>query len=93
VEWIPALTRTPGSYILSSRKSGGFDYWLGERGDPLFQKKARLEVSGILSGKRSDIRARIKQKREQTTASDHLSLPAYIIVVEFSTPTAQVETK
>jgi len=77
-----------------SRKGKGFDYWLGPRNeDPeLFQKVARLEVSGIGSGSDSEIGARVKQKMTQTTVSDG-TLPAYIVVFEFGAPQARMVTK
>jgi hypothetical protein len=59
----------------------------------LFQRMARLEVSGIRKGSRSQINARVKQKTEQTRASDAEGLPAYIIVVEFSRPISTVSAK
>jgi hypothetical protein len=58
-----------------------------------FQRMARLEVSGIRKGSRSQINARVKQKTEQTRASDAEGLPAYIIVVEFSRPISTVSAK
>jgi hypothetical protein len=74
-----------------SAKGLGFDYWLGDRDDDeLFAGKARLEVSGILSGSRSQAQARVRQKREQMKPSAHLA-PGYVAVVEFGTPIACVE--
>jgi hypothetical protein len=75
-----------------SKKGPGFDYWLGDRDDDLlFAGKARLEVSGILSGSRSQVQTRMRQKKEQIKPSDHLA-PGYVAVVEFATPIACVET-
>jgi glycine/D-amino acid oxidase-like deaminating enzyme len=79
-----------------SAKGPGFDYWLGnededDASDELFAKKARLEVSGILSGSRSQVQARVRRKREQMKPSDRLA-PGYVAVVEFGTPIACVET-
>ncbi|MCU0541386.1 MAG: hypothetical protein MUE44_04270 [Oscillatoriaceae cyanobacterium Prado104] len=54
---------------------------------------ARLEVSGIRKGNRSQINARVKLKTEQTRTSDAQGLPAYIIVVEFSRPISIINTK
>jgi hypothetical protein len=54
---------------------------------------ARLEVSGIRNGNRGKINARVKQKTEQTRASDAQGLPAYIIVVEFSRPVSVTSAK
>ena len=81
--------------IERSRKGTGFDYWLGtldtDEGQ-LFENKVRLEVSGIRKGDSSRVKARIKQKKEQTKVSDG-QFPAYIIVVEFSTPLSDVEKR
>jgi hypothetical protein len=75
-----------------SKKGPGFDYWLGDEDDgQLFAGKARLQVSGILSGPRSQLQARARQKKEQIKPSDHLA-PGYVAVVEFGTPIACVET-
>ena len=53
--------------IERSLKGTGIDYWLGhESGDAPFQRRARLEVSGILSGSESDIRTRMSEKLKQT---------------------------
>jgi len=74
-----------------SKKGPGFDYWLGDGDDDLlFSGKARLEVSGILSGSANKISARFRQKKQQIKPSDHLA-PAYVAVVEFGNPTAHVE--
>ncbi len=77
-----------------SKKGTGFDYWLG-RGDNdglPFQGTARLEVSGILSGTDTQIDARVKQKKNQITPTDHIA-PGYVAVVEFGKPVARVESK
>lgn len=82
--------------IERSRKGTGFDYWLGNQDSTAilpFQHMARLEVSGIRKGNQSQINARVKQKTEQTGASDAEGLPAYIIVVEFSRPISIVSAK
>ncbi len=77
--------------IKRSRKRTGIDFWLGLKEDKfLFQNRARLEISGILKGSKSQIKQRLKAKMEQTKQSDHLDLKAFIIVVEFSTPTAKI---
>lgn len=78
--------------IERSRKGTGFDYWMGDDPSSLFQNKARLEISGIRSGDAREIRARLRQKIRQTDASDG-DLPAYVVVVEFSTPLAEVRKK
>ncbi len=86
---------TPYTVIERSRKGTGFDYWLSTKDetDALpFQNKVRLEVSGIRRGNDSRVRARVKQKIEQTNPSDGV-LPAYIIVIEFSRPLSFITEK
>ncbi len=84
-EWTP---------IEISRIGTGFDYWLGCKDEvqafPFQESKARLEISGIRRGSKSQIEKRVREKVEQTKSSDHLNLPAYVIVVEFSKPQAKV---
>jgi hypothetical protein len=76
-----------------SRKGTGFDYWLGPPDGPLLQKKARMEVSGILRGNDALVAARVRLKHEQTRRSDGLRIPAYVVVVEFGGPRAVVEER
>ncbi|MHB9131556.1 MAG: hypothetical protein ACYDBB_10770 [Armatimonadota bacterium] len=76
-----------------SRKGTGFDYWLGDDDDLLFQKKARLEVSGSRSQNATTLTSRVKQKVKQTAPSDNTGLPAYIAVVGFADPCAEVVKK
>ena len=78
-------------------KGTGIDYWLGYETDgPPFQSKARLEVSGILNARESygsvesGIAKRVGEKIKQSQTSAG-SLPAYIIVVEFGRPIAEVQ--
>jgi hypothetical protein len=75
-----------------SATATGFDWWLG-KDDDLFQKKARLEVSGIFNGTSTDISNRVWKKKEQTKQSDATKLTAYICVVEFGAPTSRVERR
>lgn len=84
------ISDQPG--LLRSVKGTGFDYWLGEDDDLLFQKKERLEISGILSGSESDIRSRRKRKLEQIERTNR-HLPGLVIVVEFSQPVSEVARK
>jgi hypothetical protein len=81
-----ALKLTKYTIIEKSARKNGFDYWLGEKGDILFQKKARLEISGIFKGTEKEVNTRYKVKVKQTNQSDSLNLPAYIGIVEFSNP-------
>lgn len=73
-----------------SRKGTGFDYWLGEDEPYPFQKKARLEVSGILHGTENDVEQRVKKKCLQTERSDYTRLDAFVAVIEFGHPMAKV---
>lgn len=88
-----ALKLTDFTIIEKSARKNGFDYWLGQKGDILFQKKARLEISGIFKGVVMDVNARYKVKVKQTNQSDSLNLPAYVGIVEFSNPTANFGVK
>lgn len=87
-----AIEHTPYTIVKRSRKKTGVDYWLGEKDNPLFQETARLEISGILSGK-DEIKTRKKQKLQQTNQSDSSSLPAYVSIVEFGTPAIDFDKK
>jgi hypothetical protein len=96
IAFLLILQLTDLTVIERSRKGTGFDYWLGSQDSTTmlpFQRMARLEVSGIRKGNRSQINARVKQKTEQTGASDAEGLPAYIIVIEFSRPISVVSAK
>ena len=80
--------------IRRSPKLTGFDYWLGDKAsDYPFQDKARLEISGILKGTKSQIKQRLNEKLKQTKRTDHLNLPAVIAVVEFSNPLAKIKLR
>lgn len=78
--------------IERSWKGTGFDYWMGDKSAYPFQHKARLEISGIRKGNDQQVKARVQQKLKQTDRSDGI-LPAYVIVVEFGQPLAEVQEK
>ncbi|HAG81465.1 MAG TPA: hypothetical protein DCL61_09885 [Cyanobacteria bacterium UBA12227] len=75
-------------------KGFGFDFWLGsnDEKDTLFQRKARLEVSGIRKGSESIIQSRVNMKLKQISPSDRVA-PGYVAVVEFGTPKARIVEK
>lgn len=78
--------------IARARRGTGIDFWLGTRPDDPkqpFEYKARLEVSGIRQRNVRRISARVSQKKQQASLSNR-EYPAYIIVVEFSRPSARV---
>jgi hypothetical protein len=79
--------------IQRSRKGTGFDYWLGDESDMPFDNKARLEVSGIRNGDQKAVKARVREKLKQTEVSDETRLPAYVVVVEFGRPVAEVRQR
>ena len=87
-----AIEHTSYTIVKRSRKKTGVDYWLGKKDDPLFQEAARLEVSGILNGKKN-IKIRKEQKIQQTNQSDDTNLPAYVSIVEFGTPAIDFNKK
>lgn len=94
IAFLLVLALTHYTVIQRSRKGTGFDYWLADRHTNEFlpfQYAARLEVSGIFNADYdSIINARVRQKMDQVSGSNHV-LPAYVIVVEFSRPLAQVQ--
>src|SRR5688500_18377794 len=88
------IPRLPDYTIIRRARNGeGVDYWLGDlRSDNILKNAARLEISGILKGNKSSIKSRVKTKKKQTERSEG-ELPAYVAVVEFSKPEAQVVRK
>ena len=81
-------TESTSNCIERSSKGTGFDYWLGDEDDiGLFQRKERLEISGILKESGSNtIERRVKGKTKQTTVTSSTGLNAHICVVEFGFP-------
>ena len=79
---------TPFTVIERSRKTTGFDFWLGLKEDALMQRKARLEVSGLYNPPNKEFNRRIKMKINQTKISDVSGLPAFVAVVSFRQPKA-----
>lgn len=74
--------------IERSKKGTGFDYWIGdENSTGLFQRKARLEISGIFKASIANtLQSRLRQKEKQTSKSSYLGMNAVICVTEFSNP-------
>jgi len=74
-----------------SRKGTGIDYWLGDDNPYPIQRKARLEVSGILrETPENSVDERMRRKCSQIEQSDHTRLEAFVVVVEFGHPMAKV---
>ncbi len=77
-----------------SKTKTGIDYWISftedEDGLP-FQNAGRLEISGIMKENGNNtVKNRIKIKNNQTMQSANTLLPAYIVVVLFEKPSAQM---
>ena len=92
---MPVLTEY--TVIECANVGDGIDYWLGytnEVAQLTFQRRGRLEVSGILDSQRaSRIAQRVREKLEQTKRSDYTGLQAYVVVVEFGAPLAILEKR
>ena len=82
------LRLTDATRIERSAKGTGIDYWVGDGKDErgIFQRTARLEVSGILKGDKTKVAARLAEKLSQTRQSDKTGMPAYVVIVEFGSP-------
>ena len=87
ISLLMAKQLTDYTVIERSWRGTGIDYWLGDESDPLMQRVARLEISGIkVESETNTVSARYQQKIKQTELSDSTNLPAYISIVEFSNP-------
>lgn len=84
---------TPYQVAEAAMVGTGIDFWLSEDSDLTLQRKARLEVSGIRNGNDAAITRRVSEKLTQTTQSDHSQTTAYVIVVEFSRPVAEIRSR
>ena len=67
--------------------------WAPVLGDDSLVVRARFEVSGILRGSDNDVRRRTELKLKQVSQSDDSGVPAYVAVVEFGRPLAEVTRK
>jgi hypothetical protein len=88
-----SIKLTNHTTVKRSMKGLGFDYWIGDQDDNMFQEKARLEVSGIFQGNDSLFKTRIKQKFKQTNVSDSTGFDCFVSVIEFSKPIASFLSK
>lgn len=69
----------------------GIDYWMSSQkyiSDlDIFDKEARIEISGILKETKSNtVNMRLNLKKKQIKKSDSSNTPAWIAIVEFSSP-------
>lgn len=82
------IKQTAGFAVVErSAKGTGIDYWLGDQvdQDAPIQRKARLEVSGMLRGTDSALRRRVDQKITQATSGSG-QLATYVVVVRYQRP-------
>jgi hypothetical protein len=87
------IETTMGLVVMErSRKKSAFDYWLGDEPSSNFQRKVRLEVTGILKGDEAAIEKRLSEKLERFEKYPNAAR-ALVAVVEFGTPLAKVVTK
>lgn len=77
----------------------GIDFWMGkgtynEEEIAYFQRKARLEISGLGKEKIGNtVGMRVTKKKKQIKASDDTQLDGWIVIVEFSTPKTKIIKK
>ena len=90
VAMLLAERETGQSVIRQSHIGTGFDFWLGNASPEGLLESAVLEVSGIRQGNDGMVEARMREKLQQMRRSRSLTLPAYVIVVEFGRPLADV---
>lgn len=69
----------------------GFDYWLGAASADGVQGMVGMEVSGVRRGSEGVVRARIREKLQQVGQFENQSTEAYVIVVEFGMPLAEIQ--
>ena len=83
-----SIRLTEYTTVERSMKKTGIDFWIGDKDSEMFQRKARLETSGLFQGTESQFKSRIKQKFNQTNVSDNTGFDCFVSVIEFSKPIA-----
>ena len=86
-----AIFNTGFTVIERAIKYSGIDYWLGYSDGLMFEKSARLEISGIFKGSRAMVNKRVMTKQRQVAQSHSSNLPVYVSVIEFGEPFAKFE--
>jgi len=89
-------TLTDYRVVGRTRKGPGFDFQLQRTGVPFdeqnfYANTCGLEVSGIRSGARQDVRRRKQQKIRQVVRGGDL-LAAYVFIVEFGMPAGLIDS-
>lgn len=74
----------------------GADYWMSKKKSNFIledlEREARVEISGILKETKSNtVNMRFNLKKKQIKKSDDSNTPAWIAVIEFSTPKSKIE--
>src|SRR5207247_1250542 len=83
---IAIVNNQTGWKVKRSYKGTGFDFWVGDADDELFQNKWRLEISGDYTGTDNELKSRLRKKLKQTKQSDQIGIPAVAVIIEFSSP-------
>ena len=88
---------TDYTIIGKADEKSGIDFWLGNQflknPDELFIPTGRLEVSGIFSGTKTQIKRRFQLKLIQTRQSESTGLPIIIGITEFGKPQTRLEKR
>ena len=88
---------TDYTIVRKAREGYGIDFLLGSKSskysEELLVQEGRLEVSGIFSGTKTQIKKRFQLKLIQTSQSDSTNLPVIIGISEFSEPQTRLEKK
>lgn len=81
--------------VQRSAKGTGFDFWVKDPAKTgfLMQGAERVEISGILSGTKSDVSGRLTEKIRQMDQSASMKLPGHAVVVEFGAPQVKAAKK
>ena len=84
---------------MDADENTGMDYWLskstavGDITENFLQGDARLEVAGGRSESTKTIENIVHNKLKRSIKSDDTGTPAYVVVVEFSSPVIYFETR
>ena len=88
-----ALRHMGYEVTLRSRKGAGFDYRMRKEGPQGEESEARFEVSGILNPPAGEVSRRSNRKIKQIKDSEEPGdeSPAFVMVIEFKTPSARID--
>ncbi|MCX7044440.1 MAG: hypothetical protein NTX50_03000 [Candidatus Sumerlaeota bacterium] len=80
---------TPYHFLNRARKGSRVDFYLYHKDNPI-DPTARIEISGIAHGKKSEISSRLSLKKKQVKRNPSSILETYISIVEFGSPCATI---